>query len=49
MKPITFSMFACSNWCIQTIIAKAFEPGYEKCGAIRQVEKISRPDQKKGG
>ncbi len=49
MNPITLSMFASSTWCIQTIIAQAFESGYDKCGAIRQVEKISRPDQEKGG
>lgn len=49
MNPITLSMLACTNWCIETIIAKAFEPGYDEYGAICQAGKISRPDQKKGG
>ena len=49
MKPITFSVFACPNWYIQTIIAKAFDFGNDERGAPRQAEKISRPDQEKGG
>ena len=49
MNPITFSTLACPNWCIETIIARAFELRYDECGATRQAEKISRPDEKKGG
>jgi hypothetical protein len=48
MNSITFSMFGFTNWCIKTIIAQTFEPGYDG-GTIRQVAEISRPDQEKGG
>ncbi len=49
MNPITFRMPVCQNGCIETIFAKAFELGYQECGATRPAEKISRSDQKKGG
>jgi hypothetical protein len=49
MNPITLSQLARLNWCIETIIADAFELGYDECGSAHQAEKISRPDQEKGG
>lgn len=49
MNSITFGIFVRSNWCIQAIIAKAFESGQDERGSICQAEKISRPDQGKGG
>lgn len=49
MNPITFSTLACPNQWIEMTSAKAFELGYDECGATRQAEKISKPDQKKGG
>ena len=49
MKPITFSMLTCSNKYTQAIIAKAYEPGYNKGGDILQTEKIRIPGQEKGG
>ena len=49
MNPIMFGMPVCQNGCIEAIFAKAFELGYQECGATRPAEQISRSDQKKGG
>ena len=50
MNSITYSMFGFSNWCVKTIIAQTFEPGYyDKGGAICQLEKFHRPGEEKGG
>ena len=49
MNPSTFSMVGFTNWCIKTIIAQTFGPGYNEGGTIYQAEKISIPDQEKGG
>lgn len=49
MNSITCSMFGFSNWCIKPIIAQTFESGHDERGSICQAEKISRPDQEKGG
>ena len=49
MNSITFRMVGFANWCIKTIIAQTFEPCYDDGGTICRAEKISRPDQEKGG
>ena len=49
MNSITFSMFGFAKWCIKTIIAQTFEAGYDDGGTTCRAEKISRPDQEKGG
>ena len=49
MTSITFGMFGFTNWCIKTIIAQTFGPGYNEGRTIYQAEKISSPDQEKGG
>jgi hypothetical protein len=49
MNPIIFSKVGFTNWCIKTIIQQTFGPGCNEGGTIHRAEKISIPDQEKGG
>jgi hypothetical protein len=49
MNQIMFGMPVCPNWRIETIFAKAFALSYHERGVTRPAEKISKPDQEKGG
>jgi hypothetical protein len=49
MTPMVLGTFACPNWGVEKMLAEAFELSHKEFGATHRAEKISRPDQKKGG